>query len=182
VVPRDPGQPAALYVERGRADEVAPPDDHHATVVVGAVEVEADQGVDRLHLGVSVVLPDGDEASAAQVELGRGIPETAFGGERDGYAVGRGGVEPVQAPVVEMGEHHDTVADRVGGAAVLVDTRPHVVRRRREVEAEAVRRTPHEHSAAALTGPSLDPVHVVAVGLDLTESDSAGGEQVGGDR
>src|SRR5437660_878566 len=67
-------------------------------------------------------------------------------------------------------------------AAIFVDPAAHIERRRRQVGDLAVRRAAHQHIAAALARPALDPVDVAAIDPNLAETDRLADDQFRGDR
>ena len=76
----------------------------------------------------------------------------------------------------------DGVGHGIGAAAVFVNARAGVERRRIHVGHTAVAALADDDIASRLRGASLDPVDVVAVEADLLEPDDAGDNDVAGER
>ena len=83
---------------------------------------------------------------------------------------------PIDALIGEIREIDRALVDRVCAAAVFMHARAHVEGRRRDVADVAIRRAPDDHVAAALRRPALDPIHILAVELNLIEAKRAGGD------
>ena len=176
VVPLEPGEPRPVRREPRGGDEVGALDED---LRVAAVERDGDDGVGRLGVH-GVVLADGVEAAAGEVRPEVGVaPRT---GRRDRHRRLGTRIEPVEPAVGELGEDDDPADHDVRTAAVLVDPRSDVERRRGQVGGRAVRGGPDEDPPAALGGPALDPEHVVAVDPRLAEQDDVADDVLDPDR
>ena len=127
-----------------------------------------------------VVLADGVEAAAGEVRPEVGVaPRT---GRRDRHRRLGARIEPVEPAIGELGEDDDPADDDVRTAAVLVDPRSDIERRRRQVGGRAVRGGADEDAPAVLGGPALDPEDVVAVDPRLVQQDDVADDVLDPDR
>ena len=69
-----------------------------------------------------------------------------------------------------MREQDRAAGDDIGAPAVLMDTRPDVEWRRRDIAGDAVGRPQHQHAPAALGRATLDPIDVVTVDPGVAEA------------
>ena len=121
-----------------------------------------------------VRLADGVQPVARGVEPHVGVAATAPSGVIATGSAARG-VEPVQPPVRrDGGDDRSAVPTSVRAAAVLVDAVPDVERRGRDLAGCTVRAVPEQRPPAALGGPALEPVDVVAVDRRLADADRRG--------
>src|SRR5262245_34723510 len=93
-----------------------------------------------------------------------------------------GAVEAIHSLVSEVREIDCAVAYGKTAAAVFVDARASVERRRREVRRLTIRREFDNHVAAFLLRPGLHPVDVGAINSDLPQTDNPGDDQIRSDR
>ena len=133
VVPLEPGEARPVRRQPWGGDEIGALDEH---LRVPAVERDGDDGVGRLGLH-RVVLADGVEAAAGEVR-----PEVCVAprtGRRDRHRRLGARIEPVEPAIGELGEDDDPADDDVRTAAIFVDPRSDIERRRRQVGGRAVR-------------------------------------------
>src|SRR5262249_20072594 len=90
--------------------------------------------------------------------------------------------EAIQSLVSEVREIDLAVAYGKTAAAVFVDARAGVERRRREVNRSANRREFDNYVSAFLLRPGLRPVDVGSINSDLPQTDSPGDDQIRSDR
>ncbi len=178
VVPGEPCELGAVGGEGGGAHEVGAGEDDRAAILVGALEAEHDDGVDRLGVLHGVVLADGEEAVAGGVEEEVGVaPAGVVRGDRLRVAF----ADAVEAAVGVVGDDHDAVASVPHAAAVLVHGGADVHLRRGDrlgvVDADLA----HEAGAATFGGAGFQPVAGVAVAAGLVEADGLAGQHLRGD-
>ncbi len=174
-VPLHPSERAAVRREPRRRVEVAaarePPD-------LSPAERHLRDRVRRLP-AARVVLHDGDEPIVRLVKDEVREAKPLFSGHRFRLA---SGPHAIEALVGEVREVHRAVGERqVRGAAVLMDARAGIERRRVDVGRPAVGRPAHDDVAAALLRAHLEPVDVLAGEARLHEADGPGDDEVGGD-
>ena len=177
VIPGQPGQPRAVGAEARVGIEIVA---RHQHLPAGRVAVHAHAGdrVDRLAAGDRVVFAHADQPAAAAIDDRVGVAQRDLGRDRPRRVPG---VLPVEPLIGEIREEDRAAVDDEFPAAVLVDTRASVQRRRRHVSRAAIGRAAHDHVAAALVGPAFGPIDVRAVKADLPQPHRAGEDQVGGD-
>ncbi len=170
MIPLQPRQPPSVGAEHRIGDEVGAGHEHFAGRQRGRAERHRDDGRGRLRVALGVVLAHAQQSLAASVDPALRV-EIARQRERRGR--GPGG-EGVQLLVGEVRGVDRALVDGVGGAAVLVHAAADVEPGRRHVCRGAPRRRAHEHVAPAFRRPALQPVEVVAVNGDLSETQGAG--------
>ena len=175
MMPRQPGQPAAVGTQGRCGVEIIVLDQH---MLLATVKRDSDQQIDCFAIAGAVILTHADQPAAIRVDDEVGIAQRGFGG--DGFR-GFARPLPVNALVGEVGEVDDAVADGVIAAAVLVDARAGIEAGRGHVLAPAHLRPTDNDVAAAFLRAALNPVDVVAVGAGLRQADCAAKQQVGGD-
>ncbi len=143
------------------------------------LQIEADQSVDRLPSVDRVVFADADHPASTPIQDTVGVTKVNRGSQRPWLAPGILAIDPLVGEVAEI--DNASVHDE-RPSTVLVDPCADVERRRRDVGHRTVRRTTHDHVASAFLRPHLDPVDVVALQLDLPESDRVGDYASSGDR
>ena len=116
----------------------------------------------------AVVLADRVETPPDGVQPQVGVAPRAVRGDRHGRLGAR--IEPVEPPIGEVGEDDDATDHDVRPAAVLVDPRADVERRRGQLRGRAVGGGPDEDPPAILGRPALEPEDVVAVDPRLGEA------------
>ena len=136
VVPLEPGEarrrPATAAGAAMKSEPLT------STLRVAAVERDGDDACWPARPPTRVVLADGVEAAAGEVRPQVGVAPRTGRRDRDRRLGAR--IEPVQPAVGELGEDDDPAGDDVRTAAVLVDPRSDVERRRGQVGGRAVRR------------------------------------------
>ena len=178
VVPLEPRQPQAVGRRARRGQEVGAlvqhalgrrsPSSGTSTMAATGIALAA------------VVLADGEEPTARRIEAQVGVAVRTVRRDRLRRVVAR--IQPVQATVDDVREHRCPAGDGVCTATVLVDTRPDVERRRREVGGVAVAGAPDQDAPAALGRATLDPVDVVAVDPRIAQPDDGTDDVVDTDR
>src|ERR1700674_2250565 len=143
-----------------------------------ACRIEADDAVDRRRQVGGVVLANRDQSLMPVVEDEIGMPDVLRRRNRDGWLPG---ILPVETLVFEVREPDGALAHQGGTAAVLVHAAAHVELRWCDVRDAAVSAAPDDDIPAGLGGPLLDPIDVIAVELDLAESNDAGHDRVSRD-
>jgi hypothetical protein len=123
MVPGEEGEQTAVGGEGRGGDEVRPGDDHHAAILVGSVEIEHDDGVDRLGILEPVILPHSDDPVVVRIDQHIGIAKTGVG-RRDRTQVPVVGSTNLIMRVVAYDD--ETVAGVPDASAVLMDARADV--------------------------------------------------------
>ena len=180
MVPRLPDEPPAVGADLGRRVEVVTARDGDRLPL--AVDVEGDNGVDRLGRAGRVVLAHGEYESPGRVHGHVGVADVRRGGDRPRRRVA---VLAVEALVFEVGEVERPVFDREVAASVLVDAAAGVVSLGHEVLDATVGVATADDDPPRLVGPQLRPAEVVAVPAEhlVAELDPALVQQeVGRDR
>ena len=75
--------------------------------------------------------------------------------------------------VGEVAEVHRAVVHRVGAAAIFVHARAHVEASGGHILDLGARPGSDDHAPSAFGGPSLNPVHIALIDLDLIEPERA---------
>jgi hypothetical protein len=103
------------------------------------------------------------------------IAKLCLGGDR--LRLSAGGLT-VEALIGEIREDHCAVRDDEGATAILVHSCPGVERRRCDVPRPLLGSPAHDNVASTLGGAHLDPVDVLILERDLSQTDSSGGDQL----
>src|SRR5262249_6951010 len=123
-----------------------------------------DDCVDRFARRRRMILAHADHPVSPEVNHAVGV--THFGFRRDRLRLS-GAVETIQSLVSEVREIDCSVSYCKTSAAVFVDARASVERRRREINRLTIRREFDNYVAAFLLWPGLHPVDVGAINSDL---------------
>jgi hypothetical protein len=126
-----------------------------------------------------MILAHGQHAAAHRVEREIGVA-AAF--DRRDPARRRIAVDQPDRTRHLVAEHHAPVGDEVGTAAIFMDPRGDVERRRRQVGDPAVSTAADQHRAAAFVRPALEPIERALVGMEGGQADRLAGDQIRRDR
>ena len=143
------------------------------------VEPDADKRRDGLAAFRRAIFAHEHETGSRRVETAVGIAPVAGRGHRLWRS---SGLQPVHALIGKLGVVDDAVRHDVGGAAVLVHTRPDIGRRRSRVNDPAGSIAFDDDASAPFGWPPLDPVDVVCVEHDPAQPECAGRDRAGADR
>ncbi len=175
VVPGEPGEHAAFAVEgRGGAEVVAAGEDGDGA----GDEVDRDQLVDRL-ASAGMILADADEAVAMVVERQVGVAE---GPRRSHRRRLLADLVVVNALVIEVTEPNAAAAHQARPAAIFMGAGADVEAVRRDIRDGAVGRAADHDVAPVLGGAAFDPVDILAVDGNATQSNAGGHHEVGCER
>ena len=174
MAPLQPDERPAVRREPGRGVEVRAGGDD---LDVAGREIDRHEVVDPLavgghHIGL-VALADRKEPTAFGIVGHVRVAPRAF--RRDRLKVARP-VDPVEAPGREVGDDDELARHERRGTPVFVDPGSGVEALRRQPEHRPVAIAPHEHLAALLVGPALEPPAHAARAPDLTDEDDALGQ------
>src|SRR5262245_28184632 len=176
MIPLKPGQTRTFRIQPRRRIEIR---------AAGEPDLRArpaqrypDDRVDRFASRRRMILAHADHPVTPAVNHAVGVTHFSF--RRYSLRLS-GAVEAIHSLVGEVREIDCAVAYGKTAAAVFVDARASVERRRREVSRFTIRLKFNNQLAAFLSRPGLNPVDVGAMNSDLTQTDSPGDDQIRSD-